>query len=57
MSAINSHILDFITDGGGELGYDTDNLPPLSSMEEILEKKIKSSVYFKKEKSNDIQSK
>ena len=52
MSATNSHILDFITDGGGKLGYEMDSLPPFCDMNNILKNKIKASEYFKR-RNND----
>ena len=46
MSKINSYAMDWLTDGGAELGYDMDSLPSMRDMSWILEDRIKAEVYF-----------
>ena len=46
MSKINSYIMDWVADGGGELGYDMDRLPRMRDMDWILERKVCADMYF-----------
>ena len=43
---INSYAMDWLTDGGAELGYDMDSLPSMRDMSWILEDRINAEVYF-----------
>ena len=46
MSKINSYAMDWLTDGGAELGYDMDSLPSMRDMSWVLSDRIKAEVYF-----------
>ena len=46
MSKINSYAMDWLTDGGAELGYDMDSLPSMRDMSWVLSDRIKARVYF-----------
>ena len=43
---INSYAIDWLTDGGAELGYDMDSLPSMRDMSWVLSDRIKAEVYF-----------
>jgi len=46
MSKINSYALDWLTDGGFELGYDMGHLPEMQDMGWIIDDKIEADLYF-----------
>ena len=46
MSKINSYAMDWLTDGGGELGYDMNKLPRMRDMDWILKEQVPASLYF-----------
>ena len=45
MSKLNSYVLDWLTDGGFDLGFTMDNLPEMQDMDWIVKDEVEESMY------------